>query len=147
MKKNYFFSALQEELDLLRKGILTGGMPELRTLTVRCSAVHEALCRRLFREFVVPLDRGDLFLISQGICRVFFGLSNLHGWGEENQETMMEAVGLFTPLPLGESALSVAARCQDLALSAARKESCLCPFFDGMRVLSEAFLVAALHNA
>lgn len=60
---------IKREISLLSEAVCAPS-EERRSLLVRCRAEHERLCARLFRDFITPIAREDLFLISDALCRL-----------------------------------------------------------------------------
>ena len=146
MKKNYFYRTLEEELGLLRDAVSAADLPAAEALFCRCGKKHEAFCLRLFREFVTPLDRGDLYALSQGILCLFPRFLGACRWNPSDRAEALETVDFFLPLPLGERALQVRSVCAERVKrgkTAGREDL----FRSDFLALAELFLMASLRNA
>lgn len=96
MKKNYFYTAIQEELSLLRNIAFGKSRSEVTASGVSLLRCHESFMRRLFREFITPLDRKDLYAVSRSITQaaICFG-SNF-----PDSRPLREAVRTLAEAPL-----------------------------------------------
>lgn len=105
MKKNYFYAILTQELSYLRQGVLSRSSEDRERLFSLCKQKHEALTRRLMREFVTPVNREDLYGISIAVCDAFFSLKSTIS--PQEQPMIEQAATLLTsiPFPLNESVL------------------------------------------
>ena len=146
MKKNYFYRTLEEELGLLRDVLSAPDGPAAEGLFRRCEKKHRDYCLRLFREFITPLDRGDLYSLSNGILCLFFRFLGAHRWSASDRAEALESVNLFLPLPLGEQVLPIRDACAERVARGKRsgREDL---FRSDFLALSDLFLIASLHNA
>lgn len=73
-KKNYYFETLQGQLNSLSDAVASRGSARssvgadfLETAYSR----HRTLCIRLIRDFITPIERQDLYFLSQDILDAF----------------------------------------------------------------------------
>ena len=107
MKKNVFFALLEEELEWLKRA----ASPEFSDSPSQCEEVcrnrHKALVLRLFRDFMPPLERRNLYGISLGILELFSCLRQCGPLSSEEADPVLRAVDLLLPLPFDERILSL----------------------------------------
>ncbi len=71
MKKNYFYTTMQEEFSLLLSAVRAASKEEMETAQKTCFSRHKGLCLHLLRDFITPIQREDLYEISSAIFSVF----------------------------------------------------------------------------
>ena len=146
MKKNYFYTTVQEEFSLLLSAVRTSSESEIETARKTCLFRHRGLCSHLLKDFITPIQRDDLYEISSSIFAVFstlFPLSSPERTRAERSVLLLSS----DPFRFDESTIR---RREDLwnlwgdvsVLSPGGKEC----FFALDRV-AERLLLAAVRNA
>lgn len=144
MKKNYFYTVIQEELSLLRQGVCSRDASEVSACKRKVQQRHEAMTLRLFREFITPLDRQDLYEISRSVVEAFSPISN----GFSASKALCDAVEVLAtePLRLDSGILSRYDRfCAFRDQGGGNREEVLC--FRCLDQIFYAMIKAALGNA
>ena len=146
MKKNFFYTTVQEEFSLLLSAVRSRSEAEIFALEKTCFSRHKTLCLHLLRDFITPFAREDLYEISAAIFAVFSTISAL----SESELCLAEQSVLLLssdPFRLGEAALRRREELQslwgDLSQRSA-KEKAFCFALDRV---AERLLVAAVKNA
>lgn len=145
MKKNFFYSNIQNQFFLLSQAVCGDGPEFLPRLQSACEAECDLLCRRLFSEFITPLPREDLYEISFRILRVF---STVSGLSFSFREQASAALSLLSCDPFCRGDAALARRKKYLALwedcpRSASEKACL----ERLGELEESLFRIALKNA
>ena len=146
MKKNYFYTTIQEEFSLLLKATQTSFKEEIERLQIACYQRHKALCLHLMRDFITPIAREDLYAVSWGICSVFQSLFSLT---EEDRKLAEKSVLLLSaePFRFDETPLRRREDLWDVWGDPFRRSSTSRECFFSLDSLSERLLLAAVRNA
>jgi hypothetical protein len=107
MKKNFFFALLEEEFLLLKRAVAPDFPDSFATCEETCQHRHEILLSRLFRDFMTPLDRRNLYGISRGILGAFSLLRGCGPLSAEETDLILRTVDLFLPLSFDERVLAL----------------------------------------
>ncbi len=146
MKKNYFYTTIAQEFSLLLATLDPKGETEVHDAYRRCLDCHKTLSLHLFRDFITPADRGDLYSLSLGILEVFPTLFSLP---LSEKSKILPSVRLLsaTPFRFDESALQ--RRTDFLALwqPVPAPGSSLFPTYNALNHLSQVLVLMALKNA
>lgn len=105
MKTNYFYATLTSELAALCRAAAAISEREIAEQYDACKELHRAFCLRLFRDFVTPSDRGDLYDVSASILSLFLPLMGLFSCSEGERGKISRSAELFLPLRFDASAL------------------------------------------
>ncbi len=146
MKKNYFYATINEEFSLLRIAVTASSKEEIFQAQRHCSQRHQSLCLRLFRDFITPLDRKDLYALSDGILEVFptlFSLTN----GEKSELEPSVSLLSSDPFRLDVSALHRREEFLSLWQPVPLSGQTLFPAYRALNRLSKTLLLTALNNA
>ncbi|MBP3299965.1 MAG: hypothetical protein J6M34_00480 [Clostridia bacterium] len=107
MKKNFFFALLEEEFVWLKRAV----SPEFPDSPVDCEEIcrsrHEILVSRLFRDFMTPLERRNLYGISLGILGMFSLFRGCGPFSAGETDLFLRTVDLFLPLSFDERVLAL----------------------------------------
>lgn len=107
MKTNFFYATITKELSHLCCAAEMLTSEAVRKESISCQSLHKTLCLRLFRDFITPMSRNDLYAVSSAILAVFSPLASCVGSSEGERERIFRAASLFLPLRWDESILAV----------------------------------------
>lgn len=146
MKKNYFYTTVQEEFSLLLKATQTSLKEEIERLQIVCYQRHKTLCLHLMRDFITPIAREDLYAVSWGICSVFRSLLSLN---ETDRGLAEKSVLLLSaePFRFDETPLRRREDLWDIWGDPFRRSDASQECFFSLDRLSERLLLAAVRNA
>ena len=139
MKKNFYFALLEEELVWLKRAVSEDFFESERT----CRHRHKILVSRLFRDFMTPIERRDLYAISAGILALFSSLAEIGVLASDEKSLVLRSVELFIPIPLDERVISLQEEFNRMWESSSRKLSCL---RSGFEELFRCIVIAALNS-
>ncbi len=146
MKKNYFYTTLQEEFSLLLKAARARSSSEIEALERTCFHRHKTLCIHLLRDFITPVAREDIYAVSQAIFSVFSTLSAL---SEPDRSRAEKSVLLLStdPFRMDETPLRRREDLWDLWADSSRRTSSGERCFFALDLLAERLLLTAIRNA
>ncbi len=146
MKKNYFYATLQEEFSLLLKAARTDSHEEIERLKETCYQRHKSLCLHLFREFITPVDREDLYAISSSIFSVFSSVFLLSATERKIAEQSVLLLSC-APFRFDETPLRRREDLWDLWGEIPRRSPAAQRCFFALDTLAERLLITAIKNA
>lgn len=146
MKKNVFFALLEEELVWLKRAASSDFSETPSQCEETCRNRHKTLVLRLFRDFMTPLERRNLYGISLGILELFSRLRQCGPLSSAESDLFLRTVDLFLPLSFDERILSLA-ETFDQAWTVSVLPRKLYGLRDGFSELFRLVTVAALDHA
>ena len=146
MKKNYFYTIMQEEFSLLLKGTKTESSEEIQRLQETCYQRHKTLCLHLLRDFIAPVNREDLYEVSSAIFSVFPTLFPL---SEKERKCAEQSVLLLScePFRLDETPLRRREDLWDLWGGRSGRSSTAQSCFSALDRVAQRLLITAIRNA
>lgn len=146
MKKNYFYTTVQEEFSLLLSAVRCRSEQEISALKKTCFSRHKTLCLHLLRDFITPIAREDLYEISAAIFAVF---STVFPFPDAEYRLAEQSVLLLSsdPFRLDETRLRLREELKDLWGDLLQRSAKGKSFYFAMDHLAEKLLIAAIKNA
>lgn len=145
MKKNVFFALLEEELVWLKRAVSPDFPDSPAQCEETCRNRHKVLVLKLFRDFMPPLERRNLYGISRGILALFRCLSQGGPLSSRETDLVLRSVDLLLPLSFDERVLSAEDSFDRMwEISSSRKLNAL---REGFSELFRLVTVAALDHA
>ena len=146
MKKNYFYTTVQEEFSLLLSATRTSSSGEIEQAQTVCFQRHKGLCSHLLRDFITPIQREDLYQISSAIFLVFptlFGISSLQRRKAEQSVILLSC----DPFRFDETALRRREELREIWGQSFANSSTGDSCFFALDRVAESLLLAAVRNA
>lgn len=107
MKTNYFYSTLASELSCLCRAAEAPSREGAEEAYSACKDLHKAFSLRLFRDFITPAQRDDLYALSAAILSVFPSLILSVRCCEGERNLIARSAALFLPLRWDENVLRI----------------------------------------